>query len=197
MQESPKLAVAAENDVTTAAAVSAIGSGHSTEFGAKEVPASCTAMSAFTEHAYIVDEVIFFQNRFRYATVDKDTWSISQISKVMRKIFLLFSSSWLMFFTCSKENELKGLPLCVKNQIDSLLAQPQWNPPAEVWKYNYNGQTVYFVPQHCCDLPSLLIDENCNIICHPDGGISGGGDGKCVDFMEKKKDGVLIWKDTR
>ena len=77
MQEGPKLAVASEDDVTTAATVPAIGSGHSTEFGAKEVPASCTAMSALAEHTYIVDEVIFFQNRLSYATVDKDTWSIS------------------------------------------------------------------------------------------------------------------------
>jgi len=159
--------------------------------------ASCAAVTAFAEHADIVDEVIFFQNLISYATGDKDTRSNSQISEVMRKIFLVIVSSWLMFFTCTKDNELKNLPSCVKTHIDSLLAQPQWNPPAEVWKYNYNGQTVYFIPQHCCDMPSLLIDGNCNVICNPDGGISSGGDGKCADFMEKKKDGVLIWKDTR
>ena len=85
----------------------------------------------------------------------------------------------------------------MRKYIDSLSQQPHWNPPAEVWRYNYNGQTVYFIPQHCCDLPSVLYDENCNLICNPDGGITGNGNGKCSDFMDKRKDGVLIWKDIR
>lgn len=115
----------------------------------------------------------------------------------MRKIFFLVASSWLMFYTCSKDSGLKDLPSCVRSKIDSLLKEPQWNPPAEVWRYNYNGQTVYFIPQHCCDLPSVLLDENCHVICNPDGGIAGSADAKCTDFMQKRKDGVLLWKDSR
>lgn len=37
---------------------------------------------------------------------------------------------------------------------------------------------------------SELYDKNCNLICHPDGGFSGGGYGKCPDFSN----GILMKK---
>jgi len=177
--------------------ISAIRTGHGAEFRTQEMPAACSAVPAFAEYTDIIDEVIFFQNEVLKATDCKDTRSNIQIGVDMRKIFLLVCASWLMFFTCKKDIELKDIPSCVKSRIDSLAAEAPWNPRAEVWKYNYNGQTVYYIPPHCCDYPSLLIDENCNLICYPEGGIVGGGYGQCIDFMEKRKDGVRIWKDPR
>ena len=44
---------------------------------------------------------------------------------------------------------------------------------------------------------SDLYDDHCNLICHPDGGIAGGGDGSCSDFFATCKNEVLIWKDGR
>ena len=183
--------------MSAATAIAAIRTSHGAELGAQEMPATCSAVSALAEYADIINEVIFFQNEGLNATDSKDTRSNIQIGVDMRKIFLLMCASWLMFFTCKKEVELKDIPSCVSSRIDSLVAEAPWNPPSEVWKYNYNGQTVYYIPQHCCDYPSLLVDENCNVICHPDGGIGGNGDGQCIDFMEKRKDGVRIWKDPR
>jgi len=44
---------------------------------------------------------------------------------------------------------------------------------------------------------STLHDMNGRVICAPDGGFAGGGDGKCSDFFELRMDEVLIWSDTR
>jgi hypothetical protein len=44
---------------------------------------------------------------------------------------------------------------------------------------------------------SILYDANGKLICRPDGGIAGSGDGKCPDFLAKRKDGWRLWADSR
>ncbi|MHC2993269.1 hypothetical protein OB13_17390 [Pontibacter sp. HJ8] len=82
-------------------------------------------------------------------------------------------------------------------KIKKLKQEGVRNPPASVWQYQYNGQTVYYIPPHCCDAPGILFDANCNYICSPDGGFTGQGDGKCNDFFEKRTNEKLIWQDDR
>lgn len=71
------------------------------------------------------------------------------------------------------------------------------NPPAKVYRYTYNDQEVYYVTGRCCDIPSKLYDMYGNVICEPDGGITGKGDGRCPDFFEKRSNETLIWEDKR
>jgi len=104
---------------------------------------------------------------------------------------LLMFLCLLLFFSCKKRNT------CIEKEINNIKSQDVWNPPAEVWQYRYNGQTVYYIPPRCCDIPSRLLDENCNVICSPDGGFTGKGDGKCNDFFSKRTGKKLIWKDKR
>jgi hypothetical protein len=102
---------------------------------------------------------------------------------------------------CEKNNLPKGIPQgipqCIENKIIDISEEPVWNPPAKVFSYRYNGETVYFFPSRCCDIPSVLYDENCNFICSPDGGLSGGGDGQCTDFFSARSDEKLVWEDLR
>jgi hypothetical protein len=91
----------------------------------------------------------------------------------------------------------KGTPSCIQKEIERIKSKPVTNPPGSVWQYVYKGQIVYFIPQVCCDIPSMLLDKECNRICSPDGGISGKGDGKCPDFSSKRGREKLIWKDPR
>jgi hypothetical protein len=86
---------------------------------------------------------------------------------------------------------------CIQNVIDKLKSEPTRNPPAKVYEYNYYGNKVYFIPQYCCDFPSVLLDESCNVICYPDGGLSGGGDGYCASFRKERKNEKLVWEDNR
>jgi hypothetical protein len=71
------------------------------------------------------------------------------------------------------------------------------NPPLSIWRYEYNRQSVYFVPAHCCDIASVVYDSTGTVFCSPDGGITGKGDGKCPDFFEQRTGEQLIWQDAR
>ena len=95
-------------------------------------------------------------------------------------------------------NNKKGkLPACIQQKIEAIKKEPRWNPPAEVYEYSYNGKSVFYFTSDCCDNFNAVIDENCNYICAPDGGITGKGDGKCKDFNTNAKKIKLIWKDDR
>ena len=71
------------------------------------------------------------------------------------------------------------------------------SPPAKIYRYTYNDKEVYFITGRCCDIPSKLYDMGGKLLCEPDGGITGKGDGRCSDFFEKRTDETLIWEDKR
>lgn len=90
-----------------------------------------------------------------------------------------------------------SIPACVQARIDEIKKQPKWNPPAQVEEYLYNGKTVFLFSADCCDQYSEAVDEKCNHVCAPSGGITGNGDRKCLDFSEKAKLVRVVWKDER
>lgn len=92
---------------------------------------------------------------------------------------------------------LQKIPVCIARKIDSIKSQRVWNPPAEIYQYDYAGKNVYTISSNCCDAFTTLVDENCNYICAPSGGFTGRGDGKCPEFTTKAKQVRLVWKDER
>lgn len=88
-------------------------------------------------------------------------------------------------------------PAAIADLISRLEAEPKKNPPATVWRYRYNGALVWYVPPSCCDVPSELYDSAGRVICAPDGGLTGSGDGRCADFFEARTEGVEVWTDRR
>jgi len=90
-----------------------------------------------------------------------------------------------------------GAPPQVARLIETYESAPVTNPPASIWRYSYRGEVVYYVPPTCCDVQSILYTESGEEICHPDGGLTGRGDGKCPDFFETRADEELVWRDAR
>jgi hypothetical protein len=88
-------------------------------------------------------------------------------------------------------------PSWVDHLMEEFENQPVANPPLSIWQYVYEGQVVYYVPPRCCDIYSTLYDSEGSVLCHPDGGFTGEGDGQCRDFFEKRTDAKLIWQDVR
>ena len=89
------------------------------------------------------------------------------------------------------------IPDCINELIIKFQNEPIGNPPQSIWQYEYNGDTVYYVPAQCCDQWSILFDSECNNICAPDGGFTGHGDGRCSDFFATSTNRKLVWKDLR
>ena len=114
----------------------------------------------------------------------------------MKSVF--FTLTIFLTIMAKKCNAPKqGLPSCISKRIEEIKKQPQWNPPAEVYEYSYNGRRVFYFSSDCCDHYNTVVDENCNEVCAPSGGITGKGDGKCDDFKTNAKMVKLVWKDER
>lgn len=74
---------------------------------------------------------------------------------------------------------------------------PVANPPAVITRYEYKGQIVYYLPPRCCDVPSTVYSATGAVMCSADGGMTGGGDGRCPDFFEQRKAEKVVWSDKR
>ena len=88
-------------------------------------------------------------------------------------------------------------PDWLASMITELEREPVANPPAFIASYEYRGQTVYYLPPRCCDVPSTVYGPTGTVICSADGGQTGRGDGRCPDFFAARKDEKIIWRDER
>ena len=90
-----------------------------------------------------------------------------------------------------------SLPVCVKVLIEKFKSEEVTNPHRKIYRYSYEGKTVYYVPAVCCDNYSDLYNDSCRVMGHPDGGFTGRGDKMLPDFNEKKAEEKLLWIDKR
>jgi len=111
--------------------------------------------------------------------------------------YLLALITVIILLTSCAGGASTGNPAWVDKLIKQFEKDPVGNPPLSIWQYEYNGQVVYFVPAHCCDIASIVYDAQGNVLCNPDGGITGKGDGRCPDFFDQRSNEQLIWKDSR
>lgn len=88
-------------------------------------------------------------------------------------------------------------PVWLRELVSRLESEPVANPPAYLARYLYRGDTVYYLPPRCCDIPSLVFNLGGEVICAADGGITGAGDGRCPDFFAARRDERIIWRDAR
>ena len=113
------------------------------------------------------------------------------------KKWILILSILIIFITGCNSASKSTNPAWVDRLIKKFESQPIGNPPQSIWSYEYQGRTVYYIPAQCCDQYSRLYNTKGKQICAPDGGLTGSGDGKCTDFMSKRSNEHLIWKDSR
>ncbi len=103
---------------------------------------------------------------------------------------------YVVLMSCEDTNIDIDAPSCIEQKIEGIIDDPVTNPPAQVWRWEADGQIFYYITSDCCDQFNYLYNENCEIICAPDGGISGEGDGNCPDFTTEIEK-TLIWEDSR
>ena len=88
------------------------------------------------------------------------------------------------------------VPACIESKIIAIQNNSVTNPPTEVWRWVDNNKVYYYITSDCCDQFNLLYDTQCNLICAPDGGFSGQGDGNCPTFSNNISK-TLVWIDER
>ena len=89
-----------------------------------------------------------------------------------------------------------SLSVCVKVLIEKMKSEAVTNPPRKIYSYIYLGKKVFYLPPFCCDNFSDLYNDSCRLMGHPDGGITGRGDGKIKDFNTATEE-KLLWADSR
>lgn len=99
----------------------------------------------------------------------------------------------MCFNNCRNYLSLATIPACIKQEIRKAKRSKN-NLKIQVWQFKYKGDTVYFISASAADKMSVLLDCHCNIICRPDGGLTGKGDGHCKDFFLFRSDEKLIWQ---
>jgi hypothetical protein len=115
----------------------------------------------------------------------------------MKASVTAFSLAFALSAACAPATSVSDAPEWLTALIQELETQPVANPPAFIARYEYQGQTVYYLPSRCCDIPSNVYNASGIIICHADGGLTGAGDGRCADFLSARKDEKIVWRDVR
>ncbi|REE83065.1 hypothetical protein BX611_0345 [Lutibacter oceani] len=110
---------------------------------------------------------------------------------------ILFLAAVLFLLISCNDSDLEiAVPSCIKNKIEIIKNNEISNPPTQIWKWETDDETYYYITSDCCDQYNYLYANNCEIICAPDGGFTGNGDGNCPIFSNEIIK-TLIWEDNR
>ncbi len=99
--------------------------------------------------------------------------------------------------SCKSSHVTMKYPEFISKEIKKIEKSAPTNPPTKIYSYTYQNRTVYYFSSYCCDIPSRLFDDTGVLICQPDGGITGKGDMKCLDFFQNATHPILVWEDNR
>jgi hypothetical protein len=111
----------------------------------------------------------------------------------MKKLLLVITVIAVVCSSFQKKKKKGGVPACIKQKMEAFAKKEKYEQPQNIVEYEYKGKKVYYVTMACCDFFNELYDSSCNLMGHPDGGITGKGDGKLPDFNKEKKKEKIIW----
>jgi hypothetical protein len=112
----------------------------------------------------------------------------------MKKSFLTAAVALCMCACGGTTPEVQ--PPWLQQLIERQMAEPVANPPAFIARQEYASGVYYFLPSRCCDIWSDLYDADGALVCHPDGGITGAGDGNCPELGAMLSE-EIVWRDPR
>jgi hypothetical protein len=109
----------------------------------------------------------------------------------------LFAACFFMALSCSSTKVNKSsntMPSCLSEKTEAMKADPSQGEPLSISQYSYKGKTVYYMVSACCDKYNIVYDSECNVLGYPDGGYTGKGDGKMVDFFKEATGKKIVWE---
>jgi hypothetical protein len=112
----------------------------------------------------------------------------------MIKYFRFYCFFTILSCSANRASKTLEMPVCLEAKIKSMQSDPNEGAPLSVTQYVYQNQKVYYVASPCCDKYNVVYDSVCNILGYPDGGYTGKGDGKMMDFFNEATDKKLVWQ---
>ncbi|MCF8259493.1 MAG: hypothetical protein K9J12_01850 [Melioribacteraceae bacterium] len=110
----------------------------------------------------------------------------------------IFVIATVLIAGCREKNPVESnYPEWIDDVIASIEEKPVARPPAIITIYEYNGQTVFYIGKYGSSNRSTLFNYEGQVICYPDGGWNGLGDGRCDDFFVTRSNPKIIWEDPR
>ncbi|MFA6049257.1 MAG: hypothetical protein WC792_04940 [Candidatus Micrarchaeia archaeon] len=91
----------------------------------------------------------------------------------------------------------EGTPTAIADVISRQGTLPLANPPATIVQCDYDNKATYYLPPRSPTEMSSLYDADGTILCSPDGGLAGTGDGRCPNYFETRANCNAIWEDPR
>ena len=113
----------------------------------------------------------------------------------LKSSVILLLGVLMMACVCGEEVSGDTTPYCIEQKIAAIEKEPVRSPAASVTMIITRSKTYFYIPPYCCDFYGELYDDECNLVCNPDGGIGGNGNGNCPDYsiVEER----VIWEDKR
>ncbi len=96
--------------------------------------------------------------------------------------------------TPSNRVEVAGVPEWLRIRLADYDAQAGSGAPRAVYAVAYGGGTAYYTLAGCCDQLDPLVDANGVMICHPTGGRTGEGDGRCPGPLPPMAARREVWR---
>jgi len=87
-----------------------------------------------------------------------------------------------------------GLPAWLQALVADFDAQPARTAPSTAFALPYEGATAYLFMAPCCDEFNPLYDARGVLVCHPSGGVTGRGDGKCPAGLPPRAQWREVWR---
>ncbi|MEM8902013.1 MAG: hypothetical protein AAGC85_28150 [Bacteroidota bacterium] len=118
----------------------------------------------------------------------------------MRYVLSLYASFLILFIgvSCKEDDKpIRAIPSCIQLKIDTLANSVVLNSPTQVFRYQYEGESVFKFKGGCCDQFEFVYSNQCEYICAPSGGFTGLGDGRCPNFSEEATHEELVWEDEQ
>lgn len=117
----------------------------------------------------------------------------------MRNFILFFMLCFI--FSChsskslvSTSEDVARMPGCLQEIIKTMSEDQYEGMPLSITQFNYQGQKVYYMVAPCCDKFNIVYDSACTILGYPDGGLTGRGDGKMLNFEKEATGAKVIWE---
>ena len=117
----------------------------------------------------------------------------------MKQRFLILTFlSLINIFGCVSINNDTAInnPTWINEEIEFAKQSPT-HVPVTIARYLYRNQIVYYISPAVPDGFSQLFDANHRLICSPEGGLTGHGDGQCNDFSAQAKNKLIIFSTTQ